>query len=37
MIVLRHGSRVGTLDPKTASMEEAVSLMTGALTAPAGG
>ena len=37
MIVLRHGSRVGTLDPKVATMEEAVSLMTGALTAPAAG
>jgi fructose transport system ATP-binding protein len=33
MIVLRHGSRVGTLDPKSATMEEAVSLMTGALSA----
>jgi fructose transport system ATP-binding protein len=33
MIVLRHGSRVGTLDPKTATMENAVSLMTGALGA----
>lgn len=31
MIVLRHGSRVGTLIPKTATMEQAVSLMTGAL------
>jgi fructose transport system ATP-binding protein len=31
MIVLRHGTRVGTLDPKTATMEQAVSLMTGAL------
>ncbi len=31
MIVLRHGSRVGTLDPKTSTMEQAVSLMTGAL------
>jgi fructose transport system ATP-binding protein len=35
MIVLRHGSRVGTLDPKTATMDEAVSLMTGAMTASA--
>ena len=33
MIVLRHGARVGTLDPKSATMEQAVSLMTGALTA----
>ncbi len=33
MIVLRHGSRVGSLDPKTATMEQAVSLMTGALAA----
>jgi fructose transport system ATP-binding protein len=31
MIVLRHGQRVGTLFPKEASMEQAVSLMTGAL------
>ncbi len=31
MIVLRHGTRVGTLDPKSATMEQAVSLMTGAL------
>ncbi len=31
MVVLRHGSRVGVLDPKTATMEQAVSLMTGAL------
>jgi fructose transport system ATP-binding protein len=35
MIVLRHGTRVGTLDPKTATMEQAVSLMTGAVAAPA--
>ncbi len=35
MIVLRHGSRVGTLDPKTATMEQAVSLMTGAIAAVA--
>jgi fructose transport system ATP-binding protein len=34
MIVLRHGRRVGTLLP-SASMEEAVSLMTGATTARA--
>ncbi len=33
MIVLRHGSRVGTLDPKASTMDEAVSLMTGAVTA----
>jgi fructose transport system ATP-binding protein len=33
MIVLRHGTRVGTLDPKAATMEQAVSLMTGALGA----
>jgi fructose transport system ATP-binding protein len=32
MIVLRHGSRVGTLDPKSATMEQAVSLMTGAVS-----
>jgi fructose transport system ATP-binding protein len=35
MIVLRHGRRVGTLDPKSATMEQAVSLMTGALSASA--
>jgi ABC-type sugar transport system ATPase subunit len=34
MIVLRHGQRVGTLFPKEASMDQAVSLMTGALGAP---
>jgi fructose transport system ATP-binding protein len=33
MIVLRHGSRVGTLYPASATMEQAVSLMTGALGA----
>jgi fructose transport system ATP-binding protein len=32
MIVLRHGRRVGTLLPGEASMDQAVSLMTGALT-----
>lgn len=31
MIVLRHGRRVGTLYPGEATMEQAVSLMTGAL------
>jgi simple sugar transport system ATP-binding protein len=30
IVVLRHSKRVGTLDPKRASMDEAVSLMTGA-------
>ncbi len=33
IIVLRHGCRVGTLDPRTATMEQAVSLMTGASVA----
>jgi fructose transport system ATP-binding protein len=33
MIVLRHGRRVGTLRPNEATMEQAVSLMTGALSA----
>jgi fructose transport system ATP-binding protein len=36
MIVLRHGRRVGTLLP-SASMEQAVSLMTGAIGAPGDG
>ena len=36
MIVLRHGRRVGTLLP-SASMEQAVSLMTGAIGAAADG
>src|SRR5919202_425212 len=31
IIVLRLGRRVGTLDPKEATMDQAVSLMTGAL------
>ncbi len=31
IVVLRHGRRVGTLDPKTATMDQAVSLMTGVL------
>ncbi|MBV9282154.1 MAG: sugar ABC transporter ATP-binding protein [Chloroflexi bacterium] len=31
MIVLRHGRRVGTLTPDMATMDQAVSLMTGAL------
>ncbi len=31
IIVMRHGRRVGTLDPKSATMDQAVSLMTGAL------
>ncbi|MBC5806488.1 MAG: sugar ABC transporter ATP-binding protein [Candidatus Eremiobacter antarcticus] len=30
--VMRHGRRVGTLDPRTATMDQAVSLMTGATT-----
>jgi len=30
IVVMRHGHRVGTLDPRTANMEQAVSLMTGA-------
>ncbi len=33
IVVLRHSKRVGTLDPKRASMEETVSLMTGATPA----
>jgi fructose transport system ATP-binding protein len=33
IIVLRHGRRVGTLDPRTSSMDQAVSLMTGATQA----
>jgi fructose transport system ATP-binding protein len=37
MIVLRHGTRVATLSTKTATMEQAVSLMTGALRASTGG
>lgn len=32
IIVLRHGQRVGTLDPKNATMDQAVALMTGVLT-----
>jgi len=32
MIVLRHGRRVGTLYPREATMDQAVSLMTGALS-----
>ena len=32
MIVLRHGQRVGTLYPKEATMDQAVSLMTGAVS-----
>jgi ABC-type sugar transport system ATPase subunit len=30
IVVLRHGRRVGTLDPRTSTMDQAVSLMTGA-------
>jgi ABC-type sugar transport system ATPase subunit len=30
IVVMRHGRRVGTLDPTTATMDNAVSLMTGA-------
>jgi fructose transport system ATP-binding protein len=30
IVVMRHGRRVGTLDPRTATMDNAVSLMTGA-------
>lgn len=30
IVVLRHGHRVGTLDPRRATMDQAVSLMTGA-------
>ncbi len=30
IVVLRHGKRVGALDPKRATMDDAVSLMTGA-------
>lgn len=30
IIVMRHGQRVGTMDPRTATMDQAVSLMTGA-------
>ena len=33
MVVLRHGRRVGTLSPRDATMDQAVSLMTGALAA----
>jgi ABC-type sugar transport system ATPase subunit len=29
IVVMRHGRRVGTLDPRTATMDNAVSLMTG--------
>ncbi|HEV3153301.1 MAG TPA: ATP-binding cassette domain-containing protein [Candidatus Baltobacteraceae bacterium] len=38
IVVLRHGRRVGSLDPKTSTMDQAVSLMTGASvdTAPGG-
>jgi ABC-type sugar transport system ATPase subunit len=32
IVVMRHGRRVGTLDPRTATMDQAVSLMTGALS-----
>ena len=32
MIVLRRGRRVGTLYPREATMDQAVSLMTGALS-----
>jgi ABC-type sugar transport system ATPase subunit len=32
IVVMRHMRRVGTLDPKTATMDQAVSLMTGALS-----
>jgi ABC-type sugar transport system ATPase subunit len=32
MIVLRHGRRVGTLYPQEATMDQAVSLMTGAVS-----
>lgn len=35
MIVLRHGKRVGTLLPNESTMDQAVSLMTGAMTAHA--
>jgi ABC-type sugar transport system ATPase subunit len=31
IVVMRRGSRVATLDPRTATMDQAVSLMTGAL------
>jgi ABC-type sugar transport system ATPase subunit len=31
IVVLRHGRRVGALDPKAATMEQAVALMTGAM------
>lgn len=31
IVVLRHGRRVGTLGPRTATMDEAVALMTGAM------
>ncbi|HXN08921.1 MAG TPA: ATP-binding cassette domain-containing protein, partial [Candidatus Acidoferrales bacterium] len=30
IIVMRHGQRVGTMDPRAATMDQAVSLMTGA-------
>jgi fructose transport system ATP-binding protein len=36
MVVLRRGRRVGTLYPSTATMDQAVSLMTGALPAVEG-
>ncbi len=32
IVVLRHGQRVGSLDPSSATMDNAVSLMTGAAT-----
>lgn len=31
IVVMRHGCRVGTLDPRTDTMDHAVSLMTGAV------
>ncbi len=37
IVVLRHGRRVGSLDPKTTTMDRAVSLMTGASVASAPG
>jgi len=36
MVVLRRGRRAGTLNPATATMDQAVSLMTGALPATEG-
>lgn len=32
IVVMRHGRRVGTLNPRDATMDEAVALMTGAMT-----